>query len=181
MRDKSNDARVAGLHPKIREVVKTLIEKAEEGFPKNIAIRIVQAYRTFAEQNHLYALGRTEVNPDGRSASKPYGNIVTNARGGSSYHNYALAIDFAILYDKDGNGTYETLSWDMVKDMDRDGQADWMEVVKVFEASPGCKWGGRWHSIVDNPHFQWSFGYTESQLLAKYNVKQVDANGYVIV
>lgn len=161
MRDYISVNRAANLHPKIRQDVIETIDIAESKFPKNIAIRIVQGLRTIDEQNALYAQGRT----------KP-GNIVTNAKGGQSYHNYGLAIDFAILYDKDNNGSFETLSWDLVKDFDRDGEADWMEVVEVFE-SRGWSWGGRWKSIKDNPHFEKSFGYSTPKLLEMYKNKQI--------
>lgn len=181
MRDTVSIARVEKLHPKIREEVKALIDKAEAGFPKNIAIRIVQGLRTFAEQNALYCQPWDKKDNDGDGRIDEADEKVTNAKAGQSYHNYGLAIDFAILYDKDNNGTYETLSWDMIKDMDRDGVADWMEVVKVFEAAPGWAWGGRWKSLKDNPHFEKTFGYKYSDLLAKVNAKQVDAQGYVIL
>lgn len=49
--------------------------------------------RTIGQQDMLYALGRTVINPDGKSALKPMGDIVTNARGGYSWHNYGLAAD----------------------------------------------------------------------------------------
>lgn len=181
MRDKISEVRVALLHPKIKSIVKALIEKAEAGFPITIAIRVVQGRRTFAEQHSLYCQPFDHKDNDGDGRIDEANEKVTNADSGHSYHEYGLAIDFAILYDLDGNGNYEKLSWDLIKDLDRDGIADWMEVVKVFEASPGCKWGGRWHSIVDNPHFEWSFGYTTSQLLNKVNNKQVDAQGYVLI
>jgi peptidoglycan L-alanyl-D-glutamate endopeptidase CwlK len=160
MRDYISINRAANLHPKVREEVVTLINKAESLFPQNMAIRIVQGLRTIDEQNALYAQGRT----------KP-GKVVTNAPGGKSYHNYGLAIDFAILKDKDNNGTYETLSWETAEDFDRDGVKDWLEVVKVFKDA-GWKWGGDFLSIKDNPHFEKAFGYKVSQLLALYNKPQ---------
>jgi len=155
MRDKVSEARVALLHPSIRAEVKRLIEQAEDGFPPSMAIRIVQGLRTIAEQDALYAQGRT----------KP-GNKVTNAKGGSSFHNYGLAIDFAILTDTDGNGSYNDLSWDIKRDNDKDGVADWLEVVKIFEAA-GWEWGGKWATLTDNPHLQKTFGYTWQQLFEK--------------
>lgn len=160
MRDKVSIDRVAKLHPKIRDEVKALIEKAEEGLPENIAIRAVQTLRTFAEQDKLYAQGRTDK-------TKPK---VTNAKGGQTYHCYGLAWDFCFVIDKDGNGSYEFVSWDTLKDYDKDGMPDWKEVVKVFEDA-GYEWGGRWATIVDAPHIQKTFGYTWKQLLAKYNAK----------
>lgn len=168
MRDKISIDRVARLHPKIRDEVKMLIEKAEELLPANIAVRVVQGLRTFEEQAALYAQGRT----------KP-GKKVTNAKPGSSFHQYGLSIDFCFVIDKDNNSTFETISWDTVKDWDKDGIPDWKEVVKVFEDA-GYEWGGRWATIVDAPHLQKTFGYTWRQLLAKYNAKDfIDQVDYV--
>lgn len=161
MRDKISLERAKLLHPSVRDEVVTLITQVETGFPLNIAVRIVQGLRTIDEQNALYAQGRTTK-----------GSIVTNAKGGSSYHNYGLAIDFAILIDKDGNGTYDELSWDIKKDNDKDGVADWLEVVKVFEAA-GWEWGGRWSSIKDYPHVQKTHGLKWQVLLDRYNKKQL--------
>lgn len=159
MRDKISIHRVALLHPKIRDEVKELIEKAEAGLPAFIAIRIVQGLRTFEEQDALYQQGRT----------KP-GKKVTNAKAGSSFHQYGLAIDFCFVIDKDGNGSYETISWDTLKDYDKDGMPEWKEVVKVFEDA-GYEWGGRWATIVDAPHIQKTFGHTWEELLRRYNAK----------
>ena len=157
MRDKVSIGRAALLHPAVRAEVIQLIDKAEAGFPPTMAVRIVQGLRTIDEQNELYAQGRT----------KP-GAIVTKAKGGSSFHNYGLAIDFAILTDTDGNGSFEDLSWDIRKDNDKDGTADWLEVVNIFEAA-GWNWGGRWATLKDYPHLQKTFGYKWQDLLAKYN------------
>lgn len=157
MRDTISINRASSLHPKVRKEVIETIDQAEALFPATVAIRIVQGLRTFAEQNALYALGRTKA-----------GHVVTNARGGISFHNYGVAIDFVLLYDKDSNGTFEALSWDTNYDFDKDGVKDWQEVVKVFKAK-GWEWGGDWHSLKDNPHLQKTFGLSVSQMLAKYN------------
>ena len=169
MRDKVSIQRAALLHPLVRAEVIQLIDKAESGFPPSMAVRIVQGLRTIEEQNELYAQGRT----------KP-GNIVTKAKGGSSYHNYGLAIDFAILTDKDGNGSFEDLSWDIRKDNDKDGVADWLEVVKVFEAA-GWEWGGKWSSLKDYPHLQKTFGLTWQTLLDRYNKGKFHSEKYVTI
>lgn len=168
MRDNASIGKVKQLHPAIREEVKALIEKAEECFPPNMAIRVTQGLRTIEEQDALYAQGR----------SKP-GKIVTNARGGSSFHNYGLAIDFALIYDTDGNGTYETIKWDTKFDGDCDGHPDWMEVVEVFKAA-GYEWGGDWISLKDYPHFQRAFGWTWRGLLESYKKGQfIEGTKYV--
>ena len=155
MKDSVSIPRVKLLHPKIRDEVAQLIGKVEFNNPK-FAIRIVQGLRTIDEQNALYAQGRTAP-----------GHIVTNAKGGSSFHNYGLAIDFALLYDKDGDGRYETFSWEINADLDKDGIKDWQEVVTQFKAE-GYEWGGDWKSIKDDPHLQKTFGHTWHELLEKY-------------
>ena len=170
MRDQISIPRVLGLHPKIRDEVKARIEYVENKLGPYIAIRITQGSRSFAESDSMYAVGRT-VRGAGVRPGRPMGNIITNARAGQSFHNYDLAFDFCILYDKDKNGTYESISWDLLKDMDRDGEADWKEVVDAFQ-SIGYEWGGSWYFLKDNPHLQKTFGYTWQNLLLKYNTGQ---------
>lgn len=161
MRDNKISApRIELLHPLIRKQTARLIENVETVIATNSAIRVVQGYRTFAEQNALYAQGR---NGDTRS-------VVTYSRGGESYHNYGLAIDFAILTDKDGNGSYEDLSWDIKRDNNKDGVADWIQVVNAFEAA-GWKWGGKWSTFKDYPHLEKTYDLTVKQLFAKYSSK----------
>lgn len=168
MRDAISIPRVKLIHPKLRDEVFEIIGQIEAQWPPTIAVRIVQGLRTIEEQNGLYAQGRT----------KP-GNKVTNAKGGSSFHNYGLAIDFAILYDKDGNGTFEVLSWDINYDFDKDGKKDWQEVVEAFKVR-AWKWGGDWTSIKDDPHLEKTSGYTWRELLAKYNSKDfIEGTEYV--
>lgn len=160
MRDQITEDRIKVLHPAIRTEVADLIDKIEAAMPVSMKIRVVQGLRTIQEQNALYAIGRTIP-----------GKKVTNATGGKSYHNYGLAIDFAMMYDRDGNGTYEQLSWDIFYDHDKNGKRDWMQVVEVFKAA-GYKYGGDWKSLKDYPHLEKSFGYTVSQLFAKHKMKE---------
>lgn len=167
MKDAPSIVRVKLLHPAIRDEVAELIGKIEINNPKFI-VRIVQGLRTIDEQNALYAQGRTKQ-----------GNIVTNAKGGSSYHNYGIAFDFCLIYDKLNRGVYDTISWDTNFDADKDGVKDWQEVVQMFIKN-GYEWGGNWHSIVDNPHIQKTFGYNWRQLLDKYNKKDfIEGTQYV--
>lgn len=146
--------RIAKLHPKIRFKVTQAVLNAEK---RGITIRIVQGLRTFAEQDALYA-------------KRPK---VTNAKGGQSYHNYGLAIDFALVH-KDGK-----VSWDMKEDLDADKKADWLEVVEEFEKL-GFSWGGHWKT-ADNPHFEMTFGFNFRTLLDMVTKGKVDKNGYVLI
>nr|WP_232231454.1 M15 family metallopeptidase [Paenibacillus sp. HW567] len=130
--------RLIGLHSAVLTAATALIERC---YSCGVPILITQGLRTIAEQDELYAQGRT----------KP-GAIVTNAKGGYSYHNYGLAIDFALLLP-DGS----SVSWDMKRDGDKDQIADWLEVVQQAKLL-GFEWGGDWTSFKDYPHFQMSFG-----------------------
>jgi len=159
MRDVISLERCNLLHPKVREEAKAAIDAAEMNFPTNIKIRVVQGLRTIEEQDALYAQGRTAP-----------GKIVTKAKGGSSFHNYGLALDFALMYDKDNNGSFEELSWDTAKDFDKDGTIDWQEVVKQFE-DRGWNWGGKFRTFKDYPHVEKTFGYKWQTLFQKYTTK----------
>ncbi|WP_438491002.1 M15 family metallopeptidase [Paenibacillus sp. IHBB 3054] len=141
-----SQSRLKGLHPVVEAATVALIERC---YARGVNIVITQGLRTIAEQNALYAQGRT----------KP-GKIVTNAKGGTSYHNFGLAIDFALLLP-DG----KQVSWDLKRDGDGDKVADWTEVVQEAKAL-GFEWGGDFVSIKDAPHFQMTFGLKTSQLRA---------------
>ncbi len=67
------------LEPAFRAKAQALIDRLRQ-----MAVRVlpVQCRRTIAEQNALYAKGRTAPGPR-----------VTNAKGGSSPHNFGLAVD----------------------------------------------------------------------------------------
>lgn len=153
--DRISIERLQTLHPKLREEALAIYTEVCAALTGRAFCRIAFAYRTFAEQDALYAQGRT----------KP-GKIVTNAKAGASFHNYGLALDIVLIIDG------KEASWDMKGDFDGDHIADWMEVVKIFKAH-GWEWGGDWRSFKDYPHFQKTFGYTESQLLQRFRANQV--------
>lgn len=127
------------LHPTVRQKA---WDAVYEAWQQGIYVLITQGYRSIAEQDALYAQGRT----------KP-GKIVTNAKGGTSYHNFGLAVDFA-LYTADG----KDVTWD-------DSSAAWKTVVRIFKAK-GFAWGGDFRSFKDTPHFEMTFGLTTAQLRA---------------
>ncbi|MEK3683464.1 M15 family metallopeptidase [Paenibacillus sp. FSL R10-2736] len=137
---------LGNLHPVLLAGATELIRRS---YARGIPILITQGMRTIAEQNALYAQGRTKK-----------GAIVTNAKGGNSYHNYGLAIDFALLLP-DG----KSVSWDMKRDGDGDKVADWQEVAQEAKKL-GFEWGGDWSSFKDYSHLQMTFGLTTAELRA---------------
>lgn len=150
MTDQVTLNRIAVLHPAIRAEVGTLVTAANAALTSHSQMRIVQGLRTFPEQDALYAQGRTKPGPR-----------VTKAKGGQSYHNYGLAIDFCLIIDG------KEVSWNTEKDFDGDKVADWLEVVQIF-VKAGYKWG---KAFNDLPHFEKAHGYDWRDLLKKYNKK----------
>jgi len=159
--------RLNQLHPKIRQKALDAYAEAVAKTPVGIHPFITQTMRSFAESDALYAQGRTKPGP-----------IVTNAPGGSSYHNYGLALDFVI--QKDGKE-----SWVVDK--------NWMIVVNIFKKH-GFVWGADWdndgitkaqgdkdESMVDAPHFEMRFGKNWRDLLALKKAGKVDKDGYVLI
>lgn len=158
--DKITLQRIELLHPALRDEAKEIYAEICERLTGKALCRFSHTLRTFAEQDALYAQGRTAP-----------GKIVTKAKGGQSFHNYALAIDIVLLVDKDGNGSYESASWDTATDFDNDNSPDWDEVVYVFGLY-GWEWGGNW-KFKDTPHFQKTFGLTIAEAKKRYDNKQV--------
>jgi peptidoglycan L-alanyl-D-glutamate endopeptidase CwlK len=96
-----------------------------------IEILITDGYRSIAEQNALYAKGRTKPGP-----------LVTNAKGGSSLHNYGLAIDIVPVKDK----------WQL----NYHDHAAYQRVAEI-SAPLGIEWGiKKW--AWDKPHFEYTGG-----------------------
>lgn len=133
--------------PRSEKNIVTLILPAQElarNFMKiataqfSFKVSILSGTRTYAEQNALYAQGRTAP-----------GKIVTNARGGQSNHNFGLAWDVGIF---EAGGRYMTGS----KASDNKAYADLAALVKPQLA--GLEWGGDWKAIKDAPHYQLNVG-----------------------
>lgn len=100
---------------------------------------VFETHRSMERQDSLYAQGR----------SAP-GRIVTNVRGGGSWHNYGLAAD-VIMYNEQG-----TPGWH--------NDAPWDRYGAHAEAN-GLEWGGNWSSFVDLPHSELSPDNTRASSL----------------
>lgn len=136
--DIHSDRRINTLHPLVRAKAKEFIIRAEKEL--GIKLRVVSALRTWAEQDKLYAQGRTTP-----------GNIVTKAKGGESLHNFGLAID--VVEIKNGKAIWNNPNWNRIAGLGKE---------------IGFKWGGDWESFKDKPHFEIRFSKSLAQLRALY-------------
>jgi len=132
--DKITIERIKQAHPKLRDELLSLYSQCNKMLPAGVRLRFAYVFRSPAEQHALF-LQRPKV---------------TNADSWQSIHNYGLAFDIVILYDKNGDGTFETANWD--------DNVHFKTVVNFFK-SKGYEWGGDWKKFPDKPHFQKTFGF----------------------
>lgn len=142
--------RIKEAHPKLRDLLLQQYKEANSLLGKGARLRFAYVYRSNALQDKLYN-------------QRPK---VTNAKGGQSIHNYGLAFDIVMLYDNDGNGTFEEASYSQIRDFDKDSIADWKEITNYFK-SKGWECGADWKNFVDPPHFQMDFGFDWKTLKAR--------------
>jgi peptidoglycan L-alanyl-D-glutamate endopeptidase CwlK len=98
---------------------------------QDIDVLITSTYRDAESQNALYAQGRTTA-----------GKIVTNARGGQSYHNWRVAFDFVPIIH---------------------GKAQWSDITAFTKCGEiaelvGLEWAGRWVKFKELAHCQFTNG-----------------------
>lgn len=105
---------------------------------QGLDVLIYCTYRSPEEQDGLYAQGRTKS-----------GRIVTNARGGESFHNFHCAFDFVPLVA---------------------GKPAWNDSALYLKAgviaeSVGFEWSGRWKGkLRETAHCQYTGGLTLAEL-----------------
>ena len=128
-----------GLDPEFAKKLSLFERKLTD---HGIRVVLTWGYRSVESQNQLYAKGRTAP-----------GSIVTNARGGYSWHNFGLAADYAFVIN--GKVTWNG-PWDMFG--------------KIAQQC-GLEWGGSWKSFKDRPHVQWTKGRTLAQMRAAARTK----------
>ena len=152
--DSRSEKNIATLLPRVRPLARALIENAAN---QGIIIKVTSGTRSFAEQDELFAQGRT----------KP-GKIVTKARGGFSNHNFGVAFDVTIF----------TGSTDPEKAKTPVFESPVYKAIGALGTELGLEWGGNWKTIVDEPHFQlrpgWAANLSESDMLAELR-KRKDA------
>lgn len=131
-----NSRKIEDLHPAVQEKANAFLAAA---LLDGIDLLVTSTYRDNEAQAALYAQGRT----------KP-GHVVTNARPGESWHNWACALDVVPL--RNGKPVWGTSSG-----ID---SALWRRVGEIGE-SVGLAWAGRWTGkIREMAHFQFTGGLT---------------------
>lgn len=137
--DERTEKNIATLHPKAQEAAREFMaailpELERQGH----TARIISGTRSYAEQDALYAKGRTAPGPR-----------VTNARGGYSNHNFGIAWDIGIFQGK----VYL-------------GESPLYRACGIIGREMGLEWGGDWKSFPDTPHYQVKTGKTMAELRA---------------
>ncbi len=123
-----NAMKPTGLQPLVQRRVQMVLDDMKA---RGIPMRVVEGYRSEARQNELYAQGRTKT-----------GQIVTNARGGESYHNYGCAADLCFV--KEGYNAPDSM-W---------------KIYALVAQSHGLEAGYFWTGgFVDKPHIEMKLGY----------------------
>ena len=129
------------LHPELQVKARKLIELTKQKLGLNIIIS--ETFRTKAEQNALYAKGRTAP-----------GSVMTKVQFPYSLHNWAIAFDIAVIINGKAN-------WDL----------QYYKKIAPIGKSLGLESGGDWKSFKDWPHYQLP-GYSVSALLNKYKTPE---------
>jgi peptidoglycan L-alanyl-D-glutamate endopeptidase CwlK len=130
MMDKVSEDRLAGVHPELARRIRRVSDML---IASGIYIRVVQAMRTVEEQNDLYAQGRTAP-----------GKIVTNCRGGYSWHNFGCAVD-CVPSERGPDQPFDP-DWN-------ESHPQWRKMVDAA-TSLGLNDGADWRTFKDFPHFQ---------------------------
>jgi peptidoglycan L-alanyl-D-glutamate endopeptidase CwlK len=151
--DDRSERVIATLLPEVQPYARALVTKAAAN---GITIKVISGLRTYAEQDDLYAQGRT----------KP-GQIVTNARAGYSNHNFGIAFDI---------GVFEGSSY-----LDESPK---YKAVGVLGMDLGLGWGGNWKTIQDEPHFQlrpkWASDLSERDMLTELRSRKDSGEGVYV-
>jgi peptidoglycan L-alanyl-D-glutamate endopeptidase CwlK len=124
---------LSDLHPKLRPVAEQFLARCKAA---GLDILLTCTYRSAAEQNELYAQGRT----------KP-GQIVTRARGGQSAHNFELD-------GKPAAKAFDIVPLVLGKPVWDNQHPDWQKAGEIGMAL-GLNWYGAPNApFREFPHFQ---------------------------
>jgi peptidoglycan L-alanyl-D-glutamate endopeptidase CwlK len=135
--DARTETNIATLRPKTRVAARAFMTAilpmlAAQG----VTAKITSGTRSYAEQDALYAQGRTTSGP-----------VVTNARAGYSNHNFGIAWDITLFHD--GVPIWESPLYD--------------ECAKIGEEQ-GLDCGAYWTNLKDEPHYGVKTPYSLAEL-----------------
>ena len=142
-----NSRSIDDLHPYVAMLCRDWIAACKRA---GITVLITSTYRDNAQQDAIYAVGRTVKGANAIPVVRPMGRTVTNARGGWSVHNYRLAWDFIPTIG--GKPQWNDLN--MISDCGKIGELQ------------GLEWAGRWVKFKELLHMQYTDGLTIEQLRA---------------
>jgi len=126
--DLRSEGNIQSLQPRAQEKARAFLKQVNDKLGDgSVVFKIISGTRTYAEQDALFAQGRTKFP----------GPIVTRARGGQSNHNFGVAWDIGAF--KAGQYIPES---ELYKKAGEIGK------------SLSLEWGGDWKTIQDEPHFQ---------------------------
>ena len=124
------------LHPDLQGICKQFLLLCESA---GLHVFIVCTYRSGAEQDALYEMGRTTKSIVGVSALRPLGGTVTNARAGQSAHNFTIddkpaarAFDIGVLVNGKYDGGGSSPDWQKAGEIGQQLGLDWY-------GAPGAK------------------------------------------
>lgn len=141
-------------HPDLQYKMMKLVEEVRKQL--GIEIRVGECVRSVAEQDYLYAQGRTRA-----------GSIVTNSKGKnySSMHQFGVAADIFLNVDVDKDGK--------TNDDIYNNTTGLFNKIGAIGQSIGLEWGGSWKSFKDLPHFQLpDWGSTTAKLKKMYGTPE---------
>lgn len=127
------------LHPAVKRRALAMISACDAD---GITLLITSTYRDNASQDKLYAQGRGGA----------VGPVVTNAKGGQSWHNWRLAFDIVPIVN--GKPCWNTTG---------DAGRLWRKIGDIGK-SCGLEWAGDWKRFPEFPHFQYTGGLTLADL-----------------
>lgn len=146
--DDRTERMLATLDPKAQEKFRPFVEAAKAtAAALGCDYIAISGNRSWAEQDALYAKGRTAPGPK-----------VTNARGGYSAHNFGIALDFGAFRA----GRY-------LDEEDPATATHIHQAVAAHAADHGLDWGGAWASFPDPPHFEVRTGLSIAEKRTRYH------------
>lgn len=126
-KEQGEDEKMRGtehLHPELQVICEKFLNYCQLA---GLNVKITDTLRTKAEQDALYAQGRTTA-----------GSIVTNVKYPNSAHNWGVAFDIC----------------QNIKGREYDDSGNFFAKCGKIGESLGLTWGGSWKSFQDKPHFE---------------------------